>query len=149
MSEMCCTRLAENTGRKNRQKNRHLGTIAQLCLAVSLSSQLRHVLTNGKKNMLNNNISSTCLRNMVNFHPLTDEIFWRVWGNRSKFQPVSHLAFRYCTDVAQRRSTKLCRMFGRLLDWNIIYTFLGFLPPNGIFASCKINFASKSCVLQY
>jgi len=46
MSEMCCTRLAENTGRKNDAKNRHLGTIAQLCRAISL--QLRHVSTVGK-----------------------------------------------------------------------------------------------------
>jgi len=29
-SEMCCTRLAGKTGRKNVAKNRHLGTIAQL-----------------------------------------------------------------------------------------------------------------------
>jgi len=40
---MCCTLLAGNTGRKNR----HFGTIAQLCRAVS--SQLRHVSTIGKK----------------------------------------------------------------------------------------------------
>ena len=46
-SETCCTRLAGNTGRKKVAKNRHLGTIAQLCRAVS--SQLRHVLTIGKK----------------------------------------------------------------------------------------------------
>jgi len=40
---------------------------------------------------------------------------------------------RYCTDVAQRRSTKLCRMFGRLLGWysRPIYTFLGLLLPTG------------------
>jgi len=31
----------------------------------------------------------------------------------------------YCTDVAQRRSTKLCRMFGRLLGWYTIYIFGG------------------------
>jgi len=31
MSEMCCTRLAANTGRKKR----HLRTIAQLCWAIS------------------------------------------------------------------------------------------------------------------
>jgi len=42
-SEMCCTRLAGNTWRKNR----HFGTIAQLCWAIS--SELRHVLTIGKK----------------------------------------------------------------------------------------------------
>ena len=47
MSETCCTRLAENTGRKKVAKNRHLGTIAQLCRAISL--QLRHVSTIGKK----------------------------------------------------------------------------------------------------
>jgi len=28
---------------------------------------------------------------------------------------------RYCTDVAQWRSTKLCTMFGRLLGWYAIY----------------------------
>jgi len=43
---MYCTRLAVNTGRKKSPKNRHLGTIAQLCWAVS--SQLKHVLTIGK-----------------------------------------------------------------------------------------------------
>jgi len=41
------TRLAENTGRKNDAKTGHLGTIAQLCPAIS--SQLRHVSTIGKK----------------------------------------------------------------------------------------------------
>ena len=40
---MCCTRLAGNTECKNDAKNRHHGTIAQLCWAVS--SQLRHVST--------------------------------------------------------------------------------------------------------
>jgi len=39
--EMCCKRLAGNTGRKNDAK------IAQICRAMS--SQLRHVLTIGKK----------------------------------------------------------------------------------------------------
>ena len=47
MSEMCCTRLAENTGREKVAKNRHLGTIAQFCRAIS--SQLRHASTIGKK----------------------------------------------------------------------------------------------------
>ena len=44
---MRCTRLAAYTGRKKIAKNRHLGTIAQICRAVS--SQLRHVSTIGKK----------------------------------------------------------------------------------------------------
>ena len=70
-SETCCTRLAENTGRKKVAKNRHLGTIAQLCRAIS--SQLRHVSTIGK-NLLSSNMSSTCPHNMVNFGLLAAEI---------------------------------------------------------------------------
>jgi len=46
-SEMCCTRLAANAGAKKVAKNRYLGTIPQLCRAISL--QLRHVSTIGKK----------------------------------------------------------------------------------------------------
>jgi len=46
MSETCCTRLAGYAGRKNDAKNRYLGTIAQLCRAIS--SQLRHASTIGK-----------------------------------------------------------------------------------------------------
>jgi len=45
-SEICCMRLAENTGCKISPKICHLGTIAHFCWAVS--SQLRHVLTIGK-----------------------------------------------------------------------------------------------------
>ena len=76
---MCCSRLAENTGRKNVAKNRHLGTIAQL------SSQLRHVSTIGKTNLLSSNISSTCPYNMVNFGPLAAEILSLVWGTPANF----------------------------------------------------------------
>ena len=79
---MCCTRLAENTGRKKVAKNRHLGTIAQLCQAISL--QLRHVSTIGK-NLLSSNMSSRCPHNMVNFGPLTAEIGSGVWGTPANF----------------------------------------------------------------
>jgi len=64
-------RLAENTGRKKVAKNRHVGTIEQLCRAIS--SQLRHVSTVGK-NLLTSNMSSRCPHNMVNFGPLAAEI---------------------------------------------------------------------------
>ena len=85
---MCCTRLAANAGPKKVAKNRHLGTIAQLCQAIS--SQLRHVLTIGK-NLLNSNISSTFPHNMVNFGPLAAEIVSLVWGTPTKFQRVLRL----------------------------------------------------------
>jgi len=53
-SEICYTRLAANAGPKKSPKIHHLGTITQLCRAIS--SQLRHVSTIGK-NLLNSNVS--------------------------------------------------------------------------------------------
>jgi len=61
MSEMCCTWLADNTGRKNDAKNRHLDTIAQICRAIS--SQLMHSSTM-EKHSLNSNVPSTYPHNM-------------------------------------------------------------------------------------
>jgi len=75
MSEMCCTRLAQNTGRKKSA----FDIIIQLCRVVS--SQPRHISTIGK----NSNTSSTRPHNMVNFGPLTAEICWRVWGTAGNF----------------------------------------------------------------
>ena len=40
-SEMCCTRLAENTGRKNSPKIHHLHTITQFCRAISSQGMYR------------------------------------------------------------------------------------------------------------
>ena len=86
---MCCSRFAANMGRKNVAKNRHLGTIAQLCQAIS--SQLRHVSTIGK-NLLSSNISSICPHNMVNFGPLAAEIVSLVWGTPGNFNGFRVLA---------------------------------------------------------
>jgi len=44
---MCYLQLGENTGSKKVVKNRHLGTTAQCCWAIS--SQLRHISTIEKK----------------------------------------------------------------------------------------------------
>ena len=92
-------RLAENTGCKNSPKNRHLGTIAQLCWAIS--SPLRHASTIGK-NLLNSNISSISLRNMVNFGALAAETVSLVWGTQqisTGFAPWQ----RYCTASSSGR----------------------------------------------
>jgi len=86
---MWCTRLAENRARKKVAKNRHLGTIAQLCRVISL--QLRHVSTIGK-NLLSSNTSSTRPDNMVNFGPLMAEIGSGVWGTPTNFNGFCVLA---------------------------------------------------------
>jgi len=103
-SETCYALLAANTGRKKSPKSRHLGTISQLCRAIS--SQLRHVSTI-RKNLLSsnicrvlhcivwieiNNMSCTCSHNMVNFGPLAAGICWRVWGTPENFNGFRVLA---------------------------------------------------------
>jgi len=92
---MCWKRLAGNTltGPKDSPKNRHLGSIAQLCRAIS--SQLRHVSTIGKK-LLSSNIFSTCSHNMVNFGPLPVEIDPVVWGTPANFNWFRVLAAKLC-----------------------------------------------------
>ena len=66
----------------------------------------------------NNNISSRCSHNMVNFGPLAAGMGLPVWGTTANLD-----GFR-----AQRMSTKRCTMFGRLLGWYTLYIFEGSCP---------------------
>jgi len=70
-------------------KIRNLGTIAQLCPAIS--SQVRHVSTIGN-DLLNSNTSSRCLHNIANFGPLMGEIGSRVWDTPANFNRFRILA---------------------------------------------------------
>jgi len=54
--------------------------------------------------LLNSNISPACPYNMVNFGPLTAEIWLASLGNPSKFQSVSHLG-----SVTARHSSSGCQ----------------------------------------
>jgi len=136
MSETCCTRLAGNTGRKNDAKNRHLGTITQLCRAVS--SQVRHISTIGKK-LLSSNMSSTCPHNMVNFDHLAAEICWRVWGTPANFN-----GFRVLAALLRRRRSAEANQ--TLHDvWpcptllHYIYISGGSCPPDRILPGAKFT----------
>ena len=76
-------------GGKKSPKIYHLGTIAQLCRAIS--SQLRHVSTMGKK-PVNSNISPTCPHSMVKFGPLVAKIGMLVSGTPATFSGFRFLA---------------------------------------------------------
>jgi len=130
MSAMCCTRLAENTRRKNYAKNRHLRTIAQLCRTISC--QLRHASTIAKE-LIKQQYLLHMSSQYGKFVPLTDEIGWPVWGTPANFDGFRLMASLLYTDVAQRRPAKLCTMFGCVLG----YTFVGFLPPKRILPGAK------------
>jgi len=87
-SETCCTRLAEKYRTQKVTRNHHLGTIVQLCRAIS--SQ-RHVSTIGKK-LLSSNMSSICPHKMANFGSLAAEIDPLVWGTPANFNGFRVLA---------------------------------------------------------
>jgi len=95
---MCCTRLAENTGRKNLPSVHHRKTLLGCVFATTACIDCR-------KNLLNSNISSTCSHNIVNFDSLTAEISWRVWGTPANFNGfrvlASLLQWRHSTEVNQ------------------------------------------------
>jgi len=116
-SEAGCTWLAENTGRKMSPKNRHLGTIAQLCRAIA--SQIRHLSTIGKK-LVNQQYLFHMSSQYGKLGPLAAEIGPVVWGTLANFN-----GFRVLASLLQRRRLtevhpKLCTMFGRLLGWYTI-----------------------------
>ena len=113
---MCCIQLAGNAGPTKSPKIRHLATIAQICRTIS--SQLRHISTIGKK-LLSSNTLYTCPRNMVNFGPLTAEIGSGVWGTPANFIGFCVLA---CSITARHSSSRRQPNFavlnrGRHLYW--------------------------------
>jgi len=119
------------------QKNCHLRTIAQFCLAVS--SQQRHVFTIGKKDLLNSDISSTCSHNMVNFSELTAEICLAVWGTPANFSGFCMLA----SLLHRRRSTEVNQILHYVSPSSglvhYIYTFSRALAPNRILPGAKFT----------
>jgi len=73
------------TSRQKSPSGQHRTTLSGYIFATK-------VRIDNRKNLLSNNISSTCPHNMVNFGPLTAEIRWRVWGSPATFNGFRVLA---------------------------------------------------------
>ena len=102
---------------KNSPSGHHHHTCRSIC------SQLRHVSTIGKR-LLNSNV----LRMSHNMANLLLGFVWTIatrqllrsvyqFGAPQQISTVFACWLRYCSDVAKRKPTKLCTMFGRLLGW--------------------------------
>jgi len=101
MSEMCCTRLAENTGRKNCQKlpsEHHPTTL------FGYISATEACIDNRKKLDKQHHLIHMS-RNIVNFGLLTAEIRWRVWGTPANFNGFRDLVSLGL--LQRRRSTNI------------------------------------------
>jgi len=90
-SETCCTRLAENTGRKKSPKIAIWASSHNL-ICPPISSQRRHVSTIGKKRVITAISPPDDPHNMVNFGPLTAEIDPVIWGIPANFNGFRVLA---------------------------------------------------------
>jgi len=65
----------------------HLRTTLWGCIFATMAC-----IDNQKRNLLNNNTSSTCPHNMLNFDPLTADISSGVWGTPANFNAFRVLA---------------------------------------------------------
>jgi len=98
--------------------------------------------------LLSSKILSTCSHNMVNFGPLAAEIGPVVWGTPGNFSRCRILA----SLLQRRRSTEANQTLHdvwpspELVRYIYIFRILA-LQRN--FVTCKIHFASNSCVLLY
>jgi len=130
---MCCTRLDENTGRKNDAK---IAIWAPSRNFVGLN--FLHVSSIGKKNLLNSNISSIRPHNMANFGSLAAD---GCLGHPSKFQRVSRLGFVTAAMSLIGGQPNLARCLA--VSWaGTLYKlihFRGLLPPDGILPVAKLS----------
>jgi len=138
-SEMCCTRLAGNTGRKNDVKNRHLRTIAQLGRAIT--SQLRHVSTIRKK-LVKQQYLPTCPHNMVNVGPLAAEIVSLVWGTLANFNWFRVLAALLLSQTVTLNIGRHLYLVGRPSRWALAHIsrygcYIGVSLQTSVYAGCR------------
>jgi len=101
MSELYCTRLAGNTGRKNDVKIAICAPSHNLS-GYSFATKAR--IDSRKKNLLSSNISPTCPHDMVNVRPLAAEIVSLVWGTLANFN-----GFRVLTALPHSQTAALNR----------------------------------------
>jgi len=88
--------------------------------------------------------------NMANFGPLTAEIDLPVWGTKANFNGFRASCFRYCSDVAHRRPTKLHDVWASpgLVHYIYIFGDSSPPPPDGILPGAKFTFG-PSLALSY
>ena len=116
-------------------KNRHLGTIAQLCRAIS--SQLRHVSTIGKI------IKQQYLLHMFSqYGELQPTSGWDRFvslRHPSKFQRVSRLGFVTAATSLYERQPNFARCFAVSWAGTLYIHFPGLLPHYGILPCVKFT----------
>jgi len=101
-----------------------------------------------EKNLLNSNISSTCLHNMANFGPLAAEIVSLVWAHQ-QISTGSRLAFVTAATLLTRGQPNFARCLAVSWACALYIHFRGLLFPDRILTGAKFVLCPKSCVRLY
>jgi len=117
-------------------KIRHLGTIAQLCLAVS--SQLRHILTIGKKVVKHQYILHVS-RKYGELQPTSGWDPFISLGHPSRFQWASHLGFVTAATSLNRSQPNFARCLAISWAGTLYIHFRRLLCRSGIFPGAKFT----------
>ena len=120
---MCCTRLAENAGRKNRKK---FAIWAPSYKFARLYLRNQGMYRQSGKSLLNSNISFTRAHNMANFGPLAAKISL---GNPSKFQRVWRVGFVNAPTSLNGRQPTFARRLAVSRAGTLYTHFRELLPP--------------------
>jgi len=131
---MCCTWLAGNAGPKKLPKTCHLGTIAQLCGAISL--QLRHISTIGKK-LVN---QQYLLHMSPQYGELQPTSSWYLSARLGHPQISTVFASwqRYCTALRYWASAKFCGIEQKAIFSRAAIT-LGISPHSSFVMNCLLT----------
>jgi len=131
-------RLAENTGRKKSPKIHHLGTISQLCQAIS--SQLRHVSTILKK-IVKQQYLFHMFSQYGELRPITGWDQFTSLGHPSKFQRASRLAFVTAATSLTGGQPNFERCLAVSWPGTLCIHFRGLppQPPDGILPGAKFT----------
>jgi len=144
-SETCSAGLAANAGRKKSSKNRHQGTIAQLCRAIS--SQLRHVSTIGKKLVKQQYLPHT-FPQYGELGLLAAEIGPVVWGTPANFNGFRVLAallhsipvFGHQPNFAALNRGRHLYSAGRPSRWALAHILVVFTFQIQCFSACIVQY---------
>jgi len=132
---MCCTRLAENTRRKNSPSAHHRTTLSGYIFATKalMDNRKKVVKQQYLLHMSSQYGELQCTNGWDRFVSLGHP------ANFNKFRVLASLLYRRRSPEAH----KLCTMFGRLLGWYTMYTFSEALAPDAIFQLAGAKFTLR------
>jgi len=137
-----------NTGRKKIAKNSPSGHRGTTLLGYVFA--IKDVSTIGKKHVKHKYLPHMSLK-YGELRPTNGWDWFVSWGTPANFNGFRVLASLYCSDVAERKRTKLCTMFVRLLGCRVhyIYIFGGSCPVKAVTEFCQVQNSLCVQVLRY